>query len=154
MLTVKVRRRCASADGCPVIICGNTGCIVRFDLDREWDSARDPTACIAYSADGLPVTAEIPIRERFAVLPAIRRASFIEIGVSADGIRTTTPARIPCLPGIADFSGSPDPVPRDIFNELIARIIRPEPEPALRMIADADGLFLCDSSGLLLMGKE
>ena len=121
-ITVKIRDKIATAEGSPVIVCGNDDYRVIFDLDSEWDEIEIKTMRIAWTDtfSGQPRHTDIPFILNFAALPVIADAYEIGIGIYAGNLKTTTPARVPCERCITDggtYHEDPEP---DTYAALLA----------------------------------
>lgn len=101
------------------IVCGNSLYQVRFDLDAEWDAAPQRTARFRYRKNGVFVHEDVPFTGICCTMPAIRQSDLAEIGLIAGPLRTTAPARIPCLMCITDPAAQPAPLHDDFYNAVM-----------------------------------
>lgn len=113
------QRHAMSVTSSPAPVCGNTDYMVRFAFDAEWDAYEDKTARFVTEngyTDVLFVGSECP-------MPQISNVRWVEIGVYAGDLKTTTPAYIPMDRSIlcGDNSMHPDP-PEDLYNQLLERM--------------------------------
>ncbi|MBR3448847.1 MAG: hypothetical protein IKH27_13700 [Oscillospiraceae bacterium] len=154
-LNITVRNRlaeCAPA----VIVCGNTGDTVCFDTDAEWDAFPEKTAHFAYCRNGTECHTDVPFTGSRCAVPAVHGTDLLAVGLYAGDIRTTAPARIPCIPGITELQGRtyrPDP---EIYHEAVEILARIRGGFADRvcLAADADGDFIATADGLCIACKE
>lgn len=123
-ISITVADKIAHAAGSPVIVCGNSDYVINFTLDSEWDSYDIKTARFEYAADGELKYQDVVFSGLSVSAPIITRAAFVEIGLYAGDLHTTTPARVPCRRSI--LCGSPthaDPPP-DVYNQLLELIAK------------------------------
>lgn len=118
-ITIQVRGRIASVRDAPEIVCGNNDYVLQFDWDSEWDAFESATCCIVcFTADG-EARSEITVSEGTVALPALHNVSAIEVGLTAGDVRTTTPARISCLPCITDGNAAEAAPVFDVYNAMM-----------------------------------
>ncbi|MBP0976390.1 MAG: hypothetical protein J6P20_10025 [Oscillospiraceae bacterium] len=119
-IIVSVREKIAQVQGSPEIVCGNSDYTVTFDLDSEWAPYDAKTAQFKFFENGVPRCYEVAFTGDSAPVPAVYDTGELLIGVYAGDIRTSTPARVPCLPCISDGTvPHPDPPP-DVYQQLLA----------------------------------
>lgn len=119
-IDITVREKIAQAQGSPEIVCGNSDYTVTFDLDAEWDAYDAKTAQFKFFENGVPRCYEVAFTGDTAAIPAVYDTAELLIGVYAGDIRTSTPARVSCLPCISDGTvPHPDPPP-DVYQQLLA----------------------------------
>ena len=122
---ITVTNRIAQSSGKPEIVCGNNDYNITFTFDSEWSAQTDKTLQLAYYKNGTFLAKEVTFSGTSVVLPALYGITEVFIGVYAGNIRTTTPARIACLPCITDLAlsggGGGGSSPYDLA-ELYARI--------------------------------
>ena len=106
------------------VVCGNPY-PVQFDLDAEWDGLPQKTARFRYRRNGLTVYEDVPFSGTGCIMPAVRQSDLVEIGLCAGDLRTTTPARIPCLMCVTDPAAQPAPE-RDVFYDAVLEMLRKE----------------------------
>ena len=118
-ISITVADKIAHAAGSPVIVCGNSDYVLNFTLDSEWDSYDTKTARFEYAADGELKYQDVVFSGLSVSAPIITGAAFVEIGLYAGDLHTTTPARVPCRRSIL----CNDPVhvdpPKDVYNQLM-----------------------------------
>ncbi len=116
---VSVRERIARVCSSPQIVCGNSGDTVRFLFDEEWDALPLKTMRVICFSGGLPQYTDVLFTGDTAPLPAVFDTPEIAVGVYAGDLRTTTPARIPCICCISDSAPvHPEPAP-DVYEQLL-----------------------------------
>jgi hypothetical protein len=79
-----------------VIVCGNSDYTVTFDLDAEWAAEPNRTARFVYYKDGLRLYQDKPFTGTTVDVPKLSNINYVEVGVYAGDLRTTTPARVLC----------------------------------------------------------
>lgn len=126
-ISITVSNKIAQAAGRPEIVCGNSDYTLSFVFDMEWSAFTDKTVQLAYCRNGTFYHEDVEFSGTSVTIPALYGISEVFIGVYAGNIRTTTPARIPCLPCITDLAGSggggtPEPPAPDIYAQIIARL--------------------------------
>lgn len=123
LIPVSVTRKHAVAlDPAPVIVCGNSDYRICLSFDEEWDAEPEKTVRFVWQSGGQPVYADVLTSDGFADVPVLFGTPEVAVGVFAGALRTTTPARIMCIPCIRD--GAPvhaDP-PQDVYDQLLARL--------------------------------
>ena len=116
---ITVADKIAHAVGSPVIVCGNSDYVLHFTLDSEWDSYDTKTARFEYAADGELKYQDVVFSGLSVSAPIITGAAFVEIGLYAGDLHTTTPARVPCRRSILCDSPTHDDPPKDVYNQLM-----------------------------------
>lgn len=120
-ISIKVREKVAQVQGSPQIVCGNSDYAVTFDFDSEWNAYDEKTLHAVWMdvRTGELKHYDVEFSESTVVLPAIYNTDRVCIGVYAGDIRTTTPARVPCLRCITDGEPYHDDPPPDIYLQLM-----------------------------------
>lgn len=118
-ILITVRDRAAKPEPGAAIVCGNSGNMLQFDFDAEWDAYPTKTARFRFKANGAEQYTEELFSGTECPVPVLRDTTEIAVGVYAGNIRTTTPTYISCAPCITD--GAPqhsDPAP-DVYDQLM-----------------------------------
>ena len=118
-ISIIVSDKIAHAPDAPVIVCGNSDYVLNFTLDSEWDSYDTKTARFEYAADGELKYQDVVFSGLSVSAPIITGAAFVEIGLYAGDLHTTTPARIPCRRSILCDSPTHADPPKDVYNQLM-----------------------------------
>ena len=118
-ISITVADKIAHASGSPVIVCGNSDYVLNFTLDSEWDSYDTKTARFEYAADGELKYQDVVFSGLSVSAPIITGAAFVEIGLYAGDLHTTTPARIPWRRAILGDSPTHADPPKDVYNQLM-----------------------------------
>lgn len=120
-ISIKIRDKIAQVQGSPQIICGNSDYCAVFDFDAEWGDYDAKTMHIVWRdiSSGNFRHYDVQFSGSTAVLPALYGCDCACIGVYAGDIRTTTPARVPCLRCITDGEPYHDDPPPDIYLQLM-----------------------------------
>lgn len=79
-----------------VIVCGNSDYSVNFALDSEWDAEPNRTARFVYYKNGLRLYKDKEFTGDTVAVPVLSNIDYVEVGVYAGDLRTTTPARVLC----------------------------------------------------------
>lgn len=158
-MTITITNRIARVSGTPQIVCGNSDYTVTFEFDAEWDDYPDKTAHFRFIRSGSPQTLNVGFTGASCAVPALSDVDFVEIGVSADSIRTTSPARVICLRCITDIPSEAYAPPPDIYNTLMSslqEVTHPLPQlPAgYAFVVSAEGHYIVDVNGKLMIAKE
>lgn len=121
-IRVVVKDRVATAEGNPVIICGNSDYTITITFDDEWAGVEVKTALFKWlAADGVKKH-EQPFTGDKVEVPILADTREVEVGVYAGNLTTTTGAAIRCKPCIRCGSGEkvePSPDKYDQLMELI-----------------------------------
>lgn len=118
-ISIIVSDKIAHAPDAPVIVCGNSDYVLNFTLDSEWDSYDTKTARFEYAADGELKYQDVVFSGLSVSAPIITGAAFVEIGLYAGDLHTTTPARVPCRRSILCDSPTHADPPKDVYNQLM-----------------------------------
>lgn len=158
-MNITVTERIARVSGCPQIICGNSDYTVTFTFDSEWDEYEEKAACFAYCINGARITENVPFTGNTCAVPVLHDIDAVEIGVFAGNIRTTSPARIPCLRCITDLDGAPYHPPDDVYAQLMERVARaesglPELPDGYCFVVASDGSYIVTAEGDYIIAKE
>lgn len=158
-MRITIEQRIARVSGSPVIICGNSGYYVTFDFDAEWSEYTEKTAHFRFIRDGTPAHIGVPFQGTVCEIPVLRGIGFVEIGVSAGSIRTTTPARIPCAYCATDIPSAAYEARPDIYNQLMQQLAEHlnhlPPLPAgYVFVVTAEGDYVTTSAGDYVIAKE
>lgn len=103
-----------------VIVCGNSDYTVTFDLDAEWAAEPKRTARFVFYKDGLRLYKDAEFTGNTVTAPVLSGIDYVEVGVYAGDLRTTTPARVLCDRSI--LCGDPMAVPPSKAEQLQAQI--------------------------------
>lgn len=119
-IVIRIRDRRAMLMTQSYIVNGNTGYVIEFDFDSEWDEFAEKTARFVYcDKQGARHWIDVPITGNACNTPKLERIDRVEVGVYAGNIRTSTSALIPCIWSITDYQGEMYTPERDCFNELM-----------------------------------
>ena len=141
-IVVTVRDKIATGDGTR-IVCGNSDYIVRFDLDSEWEQLDGLTMVVVYADK---TYTEVLCNENRASLPAISNQLYVEIGLYAGNMRTTTPAAFDCVKSVrCDLIGYADPVTVKNFGaENAGKLLYVGSDGYAAVLAVGEGLEIRD----------
>lgn len=96
-------------------VCGNSGFVVGFVFDKEWDEFETKTARFIHGGGHT----DIVFTGTECKVPKILNVKKIAIGVYAGDMKTTTPAFVRCRKSILCDDGAPaDPVP-DVYAQVM-----------------------------------
>lgn len=112
-IDIIVENKIARTNGTPVIVCGNSDYIINFTFDGEWDGITRKTArFVNYTDNGRRKNfVDVAFTGDAVKMPVMSNITEVYIGVYADDIRTTTPARVECKKSILCGTGETE----DIF---------------------------------------
>lgn len=120
-ITITVRNRIASVRDSPPpeIINGNSGYVLCFDWDSEWDAFEAVTCCVVlYTATG-STRSTYTVSSGTVTLPPLHDTYAIEVGLTAGDVYTTTPARIACIACITDGDAEEAATEFDVYNAMM-----------------------------------
>jgi len=122
-LPINIRGRIAEYTEKEKFICYNSGYMLRFTFDSEWDSYTAKTAQVRYltEEDGW-VKHDIVFSGTDCPLPVIPKADALYVGVYAGNIRTSTEALIPCFPSALSEEGAPATPPEDVYGQIMEKM--------------------------------
>ena len=106
--------------GTPIIVCGNTGYVVEFAFDDEWNAYPAKTARFVYYKAGSMKYEDVLFEGNAVNVPLLSDIREVYVGVYAGDLRTTTPVRIPCDKSILCGGGAHEEPPEDVYNQLMA----------------------------------
>ena len=119
---IDIADKVAKVIGAPIIVCGNDDYKVRFTFDAEWLSKTAKTARFKWTERGENKHIDVPFTGSTVEVPVLSNITAVQIGVYADDLQTTTPARVPCVKSILCGSGTHASPTTDVYNQLIAMI--------------------------------
>lgn len=96
-------------------ICGNSGFIVEFDFDEEWDALYAKTARFKYN----DTYKDVVFNGNQCEIPIIENTHQIKVGVFAGNLQTTTSAIIMAKKSILCGSGVPAAPADDVYNQIM-----------------------------------
>ncbi len=117
---IKIREKQATLQEGEHIVCGNSDYTVVFDFDEEWGETAVKAAVFAYQRGGERRYERVLFEGDVCPVPVLRGISFVNIGVEAGNIRTTTAATVPCLRAVTDNNGMPTAPSEDIYAQILA----------------------------------
>jgi hypothetical protein len=158
-MNITISSRIARVIGSPQLVCGNSDYTVTFSFDSEWDAYAEKTAQFCFVRNGKPQIAAVDFTGTSCSVPVLSDVDFVEIGVTAGKIRTTTPARVPCLRCVTDAPSTLYTPPRDIYNEIMDALqaaTNPLPElpSGYVFVVSAEGSYITASDGSYMIAKE
>lgn len=105
-----------------VIVCGNSGYVIAFNFDEEWENEVVKTARFVYRKDGKNFYEEIAFSGSSVSVPVLSGIHHVLVGVYAGNLRTTTPAFVECDKSILCGGGvHKEPTP-DVYHQIIELI--------------------------------
>lgn len=96
-------------------ICGNSGFVVVFDFDEDWDWFGTKTARFVY--DG--TYTDVVFSGNKCAVPIISNVHHFDVGVYSGNLQTTTPAYISAKKSILCSGGIPAAPDDDVYNQII-----------------------------------
>ena len=97
------------------LVCGNTDYQIAFNFDSEWSEYDTKTARFYHNG----AYTDVVFTGYLCDVPKITNADFLEVGVFAGDLRTTTPGRIECDRSILCRGGSPAEPEADVYAQLM-----------------------------------
>lgn len=131
---ISVREKLAQQEDTTVYVCGSGDYRVVFDFDEEWDPEGMKTA--RFQTEN--VFEDVLFYGSSCPVPVIGYARRLEVGVYAQNVRTTTPARVALREGVRSRWGPPeDPAP-SLYDQLAQAIA----DTGLKLEELTDGVLL------------
>lgn len=119
-IKIQVVDKKAILTGTPVIVCGNSDYTLTFTFDNEWSEHNAKTARFSYIKEGERQYTDIVFMGNIVTAPVLEKVAFVDVGVFAGNLRTTTPARILCWKSILCDSGVPHEPTPDVYAQIMA----------------------------------
>lgn len=119
-INITVENKRATVVGSPVIICGNSDYTVTFDFDDEWNLTGVRTARFVYVKDGTAQHEDKVFEGNTVAVPVLSDVTFVNVGVFAGDLCTTTPARVNCRASILCGSGAVHEPTPDVYAQIMA----------------------------------
>lgn len=107
VIKINISNKRAMVEGSPIIVCGNSGYIIEFAFDAEWDDHDEKTARFVYVQDGVPRYKDVHFSGNIVEVPPLSGVMDVRVGVYAGGLCMTTQTRIQCEPSVRCGAGSP-----------------------------------------------
>lgn len=118
-INISITNKKAEVIGTPVIVCGNSDYTATFAFDDEWNLTGPRTARFVYVKDGKVQHTDVVFPGNVVAVPILENVDFVDVGVFAGNLCTTTPARVRCKKSILCGSGTPhDPTP-DVYDQIM-----------------------------------
>lgn len=131
---ISVREKLAQQEDTTVYVCGSGDFRVVFDFDGEWEPEGMKTA--RFQTENL--FQDVLFYGNSCPVPVIGYARRLEVGVYAQNVRTTTPARVALREGVRSKWGPPeDPAP-SLYDQLAEAIA----DTGLKLEELTDGVLL------------
>lgn len=119
-INIIVENKRATVVGSPVIVCGNSDYTVTFQLDNEWSLTGPKTARFVYVKQGEVMHEDRVFEGNTVAVPVLSDVAFVNVGVFAGDLCTTTPARVNCHPSILCGSGAVQEPTPDVYSQIMA----------------------------------
>ena len=122
-IEIKITQKRAELQGSCVLVCGNSGDTVKFIFDNEWGQYSNKTARFGFIKEGAWYYSDVLFDGSVCEIPMLSGIDFLEVGVYAGNLSTTTPARVPTKRSILCRNGlEHEPPPADVYNEILAAV--------------------------------
>lgn len=122
-IEIKITQKRAELQGSCVLVCGNSGDTVNFIFDNEWGQYSNKTARFGFIKEGAWYYSDVLFDGSVCEIPMLSGIDFVEVGVYAGNLSTTTPARVPTKRSILCRNGlEHEPPPADVYNEILAAV--------------------------------
>lgn len=119
-IKIVVKDKKATPTGAPAIVCGNSDYTATFTFDDEWPLTGVRTARFVYVKDGKVQHEDVPFSGNTVAVPILSDVDFVNVGVFAGELCTTTPARITCERSILCGSGTVHEPTPDVYDQIMA----------------------------------
>lgn len=119
-INITVENKRAAVVGSPVIVCGNSDYTVTFAFDNEWSLTGPKTARFVYVKRGEVMHEDVLFDGNTVAVPVLSDVTFVNVGVFAGDLCTTTPARVNCHPSILCGSGIVQAPTPDVYSQIMA----------------------------------
>lgn len=119
-INITVENKRAAVVGSPVIVCGNSDYTVTFAFDNEWSLTGPKTARFVYVKRGEVMHEDVLFDGNTVAVPVLSDVTFVNVGVFAGDLCTTTPARVNCHPSILCGSGIVQAPTPDVYAQIMA----------------------------------
>lgn len=103
------------------IVCGNSDYTVKFSFDSEWDKYTTKTARFNFTQNGVKKYTDVVFEGTECNMPVLSGTSYVEIGVFAGDLQTTTPSFLRCEKSILCDNGTPEEPPEDVYNQIMEK---------------------------------
>lgn len=122
-IEIKITQKRAEVQGSPVLVCGNSGDTVKFTFDNEWGQYSNKTARFAFTRDGNRHYTDVLFDGSVCEIPILSGIDFVEVGVYAGNLSTTTPAKVPTKKSILCKDGKAhEPPPEDVYDQIMEAV--------------------------------
>ncbi len=111
-----------TVEGSPVIVCGNSDYSIQFTFDAEWDWTTTKTARFVFVSKGVVKYEDVVFEGNTAEVPVLDNIKEVLVGVYAENLRTTVPARIPCELSIRCGTSAPADFTPSQYDQIMALI--------------------------------
>lgn len=123
-ISITVENKRATVVGSPVIVCGNSDYAVTFAFDDEWSLTGPKTARFVYVKRGKVEHEDKVFEGNTVAVPVLSDVAFVNVGVFAGDLCTTTPAQVRCRASILCGSGTVHEPTPDVYSQIMALINR------------------------------
>ena len=119
-ISITVENKRATVVGSPVIVCGNSDYTVTFAFDDEWSLTGPKTARFVYVKRGKVEHEDKVFEGNTVAVPVLSDVAFVNVGVFAGDLCTTTPAQVRCRASILCGSGTVHEPTPDVYSQIMA----------------------------------
>ena len=117
-IKINIANKHCIVEGTPVIVCGNSGYMITFTFDAEWDLAAKKFARFSYVRDGKRRRKDVELIGDTVAVPPVYKTRELQVGVYAGDLVTSTPARIPCKKSIVCDTCEPDDLDPSQYEQM------------------------------------
>lgn len=104
------------------IVCGNSNYVVSFTFDDEWQQHTTKTARFVFAQkDGIKKHIDVVFDGTECEMPVLSNTHFVEVGVFAGDLKTTTPCMIRCEKSILCESGLPEEPEPNVYDQILQK---------------------------------
>ena len=117
-IKISIKNKRATASHNARIVCGNSDYTITFDFDEEWAQVEKKTARFKWNKKGESKHKDVSFTGATVPVPIFSGISYVNVGVYAGDLQTTTPAKIWCSHSILCGDSSVDDVSPDVWVQL------------------------------------
>ena len=122
ILKININNKIPTAAENYIIVCGNSDYVINFAFDEEWNSHPLKTAQFNYLSDGKLNSVPVIFEGSECAVPVLKNTSYVEIGVFAGNLQTTSILTIPCRRSILCKTGTPPAPENDVYSVILKKV--------------------------------
>lgn len=122
VIKININNKIPTAAENYIIVCGNSDYVINFAFDEEWNSHPLKTAQFNYLSDGKLNSVPVIFEGSECAVPVLKNTSYVEIGVFAGNLQTTSILTIPCRRSILCKTGTPPAPENDVYSVILKKV--------------------------------